>query len=118
MGNSLFNQPHEMEKQPDQEVIGLIGLGLMGTAITERLLEHGYRVAVWNRTREGAEPLLARGAEWSENPLAARRRVVFKGIRVFGEAAGMTFMSGLRASRLGVLPLLLAIRRGRFGRIV
>ncbi|MCX6907524.1 MAG: NAD(P)-dependent oxidoreductase [Verrucomicrobia bacterium] len=56
--------------------IGMIGLGLMGTALTERLLEHGYRVLIWNRTREKAEPLVARGAEWSENPLAACDRVI------------------------------------------
>ena len=60
-----------MSKRPDQELIGVIGLGLMGTALTERLLEHGYRLAVWNRTREKAAPLLAQGAEWSDNPLAA-----------------------------------------------
>lgn len=58
------------------EPIGMIGLGLMGTAMTERLLEHGYRVAVWNRTREKATPLLARGAEWTDNPLASCRRVI------------------------------------------
>ena len=56
--------------------IGVIGLGLMGTALTERLLEHGYRVAVWNRTRTKADPLLARGAEWSDNPVAACQRVI------------------------------------------
>lgn len=54
----------------------MIGLGLMGTALTERLLEHGYRVAVWNRTREKAAPWLARGATWSDNPLAQCRRVI------------------------------------------
>lgn len=52
----------------------MIGLGLMGTALTERLLEHGYRVAVWNRTREKAAPLVAQGAEWSDNPLATCHR--------------------------------------------
>ena len=46
-----------MIQRPDQELIGLIGLGLMGTALTERLLDHGYGVAVWNRTREKAAPL-------------------------------------------------------------
>jgi len=56
--------------------IGMIGLGLMGTALTERLLEHGYRVLVWNRTREKAAPLIARGAEWNDNPLAACDRVI------------------------------------------
>lgn len=65
-----------MDSRPKNEMVGLIGLGLMGTALTERLLERGYRVAVWNRTREKASPLVARGAEWSDNPLAACRRVI------------------------------------------
>lgn len=56
--------------------IGVIGLGLMGAALTERLLEHGYRVAVWNRSREKADALLARGAAWSDNPLTVCRRVI------------------------------------------
>jgi 3-hydroxyisobutyrate dehydrogenase-like beta-hydroxyacid dehydrogenase len=59
-----------MIQQPEQQLVGVIGLGLMGTALTERLLEHNYRVAVWNRTREKAAPLLARGAVWSDNPVA------------------------------------------------
>lgn len=54
----------------------MIGLGLMGTALTERLLEYGYRVAVWNRTREKADSLLTRGAQWSDNPLAQCERVI------------------------------------------
>jgi len=57
-----------METQPNKEMVGVIGLGWTGTALTERLLEHGYRVAVWNRTRTKADPVLARGAEWSDNP--------------------------------------------------
>lgn len=65
-----------MHAHPDEEVLGVIGLGLMGTALTERLLEHGYRVAVWNRTREKAAPLIAQGARWSDNPLADCRRAI------------------------------------------
>ena len=65
-----------METQPNREMVGVIGLGLMGTALTERLLEHGYRVAVWNRTRAKAEPLLALGADWTDNPLAGCERVI------------------------------------------
>lgn len=56
--------------------VGVIGLGLMGTAITERLLEHGYTVSVWNRSPEKAEPLKKLGAAWSDNPLAEHRRVI------------------------------------------
>lgn len=65
-----------MDTRQDKERIGVIGLGLMGTALTERLLEHGYRVAVWNRTRAKADPLLARGAQWSDNPLTDCQRVI------------------------------------------
>lgn len=56
--------------------IGVIGLGLMGTAITERLLEHGYRVSVWNRARDKAGPLIERGASWSDDPSAGCDRVI------------------------------------------
>lgn len=58
------------------EPIGILGLGLMGTAMAERLLEHGFPVVVWNRTRSKADPLIARGARWSDNPLLDCRRVL------------------------------------------
>lgn len=67
---------HTAMTTPSSKRIGMIGLGLMGTALTERLLEHGYRVRVWNRTREKAEPLIVRGAEWSDNPLVDCERVI------------------------------------------
>lgn len=41
---------------------GVIGLGNMGTAIAERLLDAGYELRVFNRTPAKAEPLAARGA--------------------------------------------------------
>ena len=56
--------------------IGIIGLGLMGTAISERFLEHGYRTVIWNRTRDKADSLIERGAVWSENPFQDCDRVV------------------------------------------
>ena len=48
----------------------------MGTALAERLLEHGFQVLVWNRTRDKAKPLLTRGARWSDNPLVDSPRVI------------------------------------------
>jgi 3-hydroxyisobutyrate dehydrogenase-like beta-hydroxyacid dehydrogenase len=59
------------------EPVGLIGTGFLGTALAERLLAAGFPVVVYNRTRAKAEPLLARGAIWSENPFADCRRVIF-----------------------------------------
>jgi 3-hydroxyisobutyrate dehydrogenase-like beta-hydroxyacid dehydrogenase len=60
----------------DNKSVGMIGLGLMGTALTERLFEAGYSVWVHNRTRDKAEPLVARGACWADNPLAVCDRVL------------------------------------------
>ena len=59
-----------------KRTIGVIGLGLMGTAFSERLLEHGYNVIVQNRTREKADRLVAQGAQWSDNPLVDCDRVI------------------------------------------
>jgi len=60
----------------DQRPIGVIGLGLLGTALCERLLGAGYPVFVTNRTREKAEPLIELGAQWSDNPLEFCDRTV------------------------------------------
>jgi 3-hydroxyisobutyrate dehydrogenase-like beta-hydroxyacid dehydrogenase len=65
-----------MEIQTETNLIGIIGLGLMGTALAERFLEHHFRVVVWNRTREKAASLFARGATWSDNPLSECPRVI------------------------------------------
>jgi 3-hydroxyisobutyrate dehydrogenase-like beta-hydroxyacid dehydrogenase len=59
------------------EPVGLVGTGLFGTALVDRLLAQGYPTLVYNRTRSKAAPLLARGAIWSDNPLAECRRVLF-----------------------------------------
>ena len=66
-----------MSQKQSLQPVGVVGLGLMGTAFTERLLEAGYAVKVYNRTRSKAEPLLALGAKWSDNPLVECERVIF-----------------------------------------
>jgi 3-hydroxyisobutyrate dehydrogenase-like beta-hydroxyacid dehydrogenase len=60
----------------DLQQVGMIGLGLMGTALTERLLAAGYQVHVWNRSRDKADSLTVRGAHWADNPLAVCDRVL------------------------------------------
>ena len=46
------------DKPDNMRPIGMIGLGLLGTALCERLLGAGYEVVVYNRTREKADPLV------------------------------------------------------------
>ena len=51
----------------------------MGSRMAANLQKRGHSMAVYNRTREKAEPLLAQGATWSESPaaLAAQAEIVF-----------------------------------------
>ena len=60
----------------DTKTIGSIVREFILTALTERLLDAGCSVRVWNRSREKADPLIALGAEWEENPLAVCDRVL------------------------------------------
>jgi 3-hydroxyisobutyrate dehydrogenase-like beta-hydroxyacid dehydrogenase len=59
--------------------IGFIGLGDMGQGIVPRLLAAGHQVTGWNRTREKADPLIAKGMRWADSPreVAALSEVVF-----------------------------------------
>jgi len=50
------------------EHIGVLGTGLVGSAITELLLEKGVPVTVWNRTQSKTEPLVAKGAIRADIP--------------------------------------------------
>lgn len=49
--------------------IGWIGVGRMGFRLATRLLDAGYEVAVYNRTRSKAEPLATKGARIVERPV-------------------------------------------------
>jgi 3-hydroxyisobutyrate dehydrogenase len=60
--------------------VSFIGTGLMGRPMAERLLAPGYEVTVYNRMREKAEPLAAKGARiaaTSREAVAAGEAVVF-----------------------------------------
>ncbi len=49
-------------------VIGVIGLGGMGSGIAGRLLDTGHQVSVFNRTASAADPLVDRGARRASTP--------------------------------------------------
>jgi 3-hydroxyisobutyrate dehydrogenase len=58
--------------------VGFVGLGIMGRSMAGHLQGAGYRLHVHNRSRPGAEALLAAGARWHDSPgdLAAASDVV------------------------------------------
>lgn len=49
--------------------IGIIGTGLMGSAIAERLIERGFTVYVHNRTKQRSDALVRKGCIRIGNPL-------------------------------------------------
>ena len=55
---------------PGETRIGWIGTGVMGRSMCGHLLDAGYSVTVYNRTREKAESLLDQGAVWADGPRA------------------------------------------------
>ena len=48
--------------------VGLLGTGLMGTAMAHRLLNQGVAVIAWDREPDHAQPLAERGAEVASTP--------------------------------------------------
>lgn len=57
----------------DRQRIAYIGLGVMGAGMAARLVESGYNVAVYNRTRSKAEEVGKLGARIAESPADAAR---------------------------------------------
>jgi 3-hydroxyisobutyrate dehydrogenase len=58
--------------------VGVAGLGKMGAAIAQRLIDVGHKVTVWNRSAEKAKPLASAGATIAATPaeVAAASEVV------------------------------------------
>ena len=59
----------------DKPSVGIVGLGIMGSAFASNLLTRGYPVHVHNRTKDKADPLVKRGAVWAATPRDLGRQV-------------------------------------------
>lgn len=53
--------------------IGFIGLGLMGAPMAGHLMDAGYELSVYNRTKSKANALVARGARYCDTPGACAK---------------------------------------------
>ena len=54
--------------------LGFVGLGVMGGRIAKRLLDSGYRVIGYNRTKAKAQWLLDAGMQWGNTPCAVAEK--------------------------------------------
>ena len=87
--------------------LGFIGLGVMGGNMVGRLLEKGYAVTGYNRTRSKAQELISRGMRFADSPKAV------------AEASDITFTMVTNAPALSAVTdgpdgLLAGISAGMF----
>jgi len=64
---------------PGKTRLGWIGTGVMGRSMCGHLIDRGFAMTVFSRTKSKAEALLAKGAQWSESPktVAEQSDIVF-----------------------------------------
>jgi 3-hydroxyisobutyrate dehydrogenase len=64
---------------PGKTRLGWIGTGVMGASMCGHLMAKGFAVTVYNRSKNRAEPLIAKGARWADSPrkVAEASDVVF-----------------------------------------
>ena len=90
-----------------KEKIAFIGTGIMGAPIAGHILDTGYPLTVYNRTKSKADDLVARGAVWAASPAEAVRDadVVFTMVG-FPEEVEELYLAGdglLTASKPGAV---------------
>ena len=56
-----------MSVSKEKTKIGFVGLGIMGHSMAGHLLDAGFALHVFNRSRGKADALVAKGARWHEN---------------------------------------------------
>ena len=92
--------------------VGVAGLGMMGAAIAQRLIEVGHAVTVWNRNADKVTPVVAAGATAAATPtaLASECEVI---ITILTDAAAIDAVAGL-IERMGYDAVRLdSLRAGR-----
>lgn len=59
--------------------IGYVGLGVMGSRMVKRFMEHGHTVTGYNRTKAKADWLIEAGMQWADTPreVAEKTDVIF-----------------------------------------
>ena len=64
---------------PENTNIGFIGIGVMGKSMARHLMQGGYRMHIYTRTKAKAADLIDGGAHWEDSiaSLASKCKVIF-----------------------------------------
>ncbi|MDH4268264.1 MAG: NAD(P)-dependent oxidoreductase, partial [Deltaproteobacteria bacterium] len=92
--------------------VGFIGIGLMGKEMSRRLLEAGYPLTVWNRTKEKVDLLLKGAAQWKDSPQAVAQASDVVITMVTDSAASEEVICGTGGVLEGAHPGLMLIDMG------
>ena len=84
--------------------LGFVGLGVMGSAMVNRLLAKGHTATGYNRTRSKAEWLIKKGMKWANTPRAVVGAADVTFSMVTNSAALGAVMNGADGMLAGVTP--------------
>ena len=87
----------------NDNVIAVLGTGIMGAAMARNLLSAGMEVRVWNRSREKAEPLADDGATVADSPTEAAEGAGFV-LTMLADADAVAEAAGGENGALSALP--------------
>jgi 3-hydroxyisobutyrate dehydrogenase len=87
----------------NDNVIAVLGTGIMGAAMARNLLSAGMEVRVWNRSREKAEPLTDDGATVADSPTEAAEGAGFV-LTMLADADAVAEAAGGENGALSALP--------------
>ncbi len=92
---------------PGETRLGWIGTGVMGRSMAGHLMDAGFAMTVYSRTRSKAEALLERGAAWADSPAdVARQSDIVFAIVGFPQDVREVFLGergALKGSREGMV---------------
>ena len=69
----------ELTIEPGKTKIGWIGTGVMGASMCGHLMDQGFEATIYTRSKEKAQGLLDKGAQWADSPksVAENSDVIF-----------------------------------------
>jgi 3-hydroxyisobutyrate dehydrogenase len=93
-----------MNQTRSKPSIALLGLGIMGSGMANRLLGAGFRLTIYNRTPEKAAPFLDRGANVASTPREAVTRANIIISMVADDSSSRNVWLGEEGALSGAVP--------------
>lgn len=94
-----------MNNQKEKLSIGFLGIGLMGKPMASNLIKAGYKVTVWNRTKQKAESLQSVGANIAENATEAAQAEIIITMLEAGPQVAEVIESVMKSIKPGTLVI-------------